>query len=222
MKSSSLITLCLLISLPAFSQTHVVRGKITAFNEYPVQNVEVVAKKSKSAVRTDSEGQFELVCNKRDAIQVKHKAFVPYSKKVNPGDEFVSANLVFQDSKKNRELVTSMGNLDPDQLSYALEHLSHENNNFCNFSSIFTLLSTNYPEVQIAGGKEVFFRGVKTMNKDMKNEAVYEVDGMIVEDISFVVPCEVATIDIMKSGGTAIYGTQAVNGVLIIKTKGFK
>jgi hypothetical protein len=222
MKTSSLIVLCLLICLPAFSQTHVVRGKITAFNQYPVQNVEVEAKKSKTSVRTDSLGQFELVCNKKDAIQVKHQAFVPFSKKVNPGDESISANLVFKDSKKNRELVTSMGNMDPDQLSYALEHLSHENNNFCNFSNIFNLLKTNYPEIQVAGGKQVFLRGVKTMSSSMSNEAVYEVDGMIVTDISFVVPCEVATIDIMKSGGTAVYGTQAINGVLIIKTKGYK
>ena len=49
--------------LPAFSQTRVVKGKITAFNQYPVQNLEVASKKGKSAVITDSLGQFELVCS---------------------------------------------------------------------------------------------------------------------------------------------------------------
>jgi len=58
---------------------------------------------------------------------------------------------------------------------------------------------------------------VKSIN--LETEAVYEVDGMIVKDISFVHPCEIGTIEIMKGGGTALYGTQAVNGVVIIKTK---
>ena len=43
---------------------------------------------------------------------------------------------------------------------------------------------------------------------------------MIVSDISFVNPWDIASIEIMKSGGTGRYGAQAVNGVIIIKTKG--
>jgi len=226
MRTYAFIILSLLLSLPAFSQTRVVRGKLTAFNQYPVQNVEVTSKKTKSAVRTDTQGQFELVCDEKDMIVIKNKVFLPYSTKVTPKDDYIQTNLVFKDSKKNRELVTSLGYMNPDHLSYALEHLSHENNNFCNFRDIFTLLKTNYPEIETtsgAGGSMgVYFRGQKSINPSMKNEAVYEVDGMIVSDISFVVPCQVASIDILKSGGTAVYGTQAVNGVIIIKTKGVR
>ena len=171
---------------------------------------------------TDSLGQFELVCNEKDVIMIKTKGFDPLSKRVAPEDDFVTANLIFKDSKKNREIITGAGNIKPDQLSYALAHLSAENNNFCNYVDIFSLLRANFPELQeIGGGKTgVYVRGQKSMSADIISEAVYEVDGMIVPDISFLVPCEVASINILKSGGTAIYGTQAVNGVLIIKTKG--
>lgn len=223
MRTPVLITLCLIMALPAFSQTRVLKGKITTFNRYPVQNVKVVSKKTKSAVRTDSLGQFELVCSEKDVIMIKTKGFDPLLKRVTSKDDFVSANLIFKDSKNNREMVTGSGYIKPDQLSYALVHLSSENNDFCNYPDIFSLISVKFPEVQVkagAGGtaKGVYVRGKKSLT--LETEAVYEVDGMKVTDISFVIPCEIATIDIMKSGGTAVYGTQAVNGVVIIKTRG--
>jgi TonB-dependent SusC/RagA subfamily outer membrane receptor len=177
------------MALPAYSQTRVLKGKITTFNRYPVQNVKVASKKTKSAVMTDSLGQFELVCSEKDVIMIKTKVFNPFNKRVTPGDDYVSANLVFNDS------------------------------------NVFSLIGTNVPEVQVisgAGGaaKGVYIREQKSMNSEMNNEAVYEVDGMIVTDLTVVNPCDIASIDILKSGGTAVYGTQAVNGVVVIKTKG--
>jgi hypothetical protein len=212
----------MLMILPAFSQTHVVRGKITTFNQYPVQHVEVSSKKAKSKVVTDSLGQFELVCHEKDVILVKTEVFAPLSIRVSSGDAYVTANLVFKDSKKNREVAADLGYIKPDQLSYALAHLANENNDFCNYPDIFSLISAKFPEVQVKNGpggtKGVYVRGQKSMT--LETEAVYEVDGMKVSDISFINPCQTGTIDILKSGGTAVYGTQAVNGVVIIKTKG--
>jgi len=224
MRTPAFITLCLFIVLPAFSQTRVVKGKITAFNHYPVQNIEVTSKKAKTAVMSDSLGRFELVCKEKDVIVIDSKVFDSFSERVSGEDGFLSVNLIYKDSKKNRELAASMGYLKPDQLTYALAHLSYENNNFCNFPDVFSLLRAKFPEVQIingAGGtgKGVSIRGQKSMT--LSNEAVYEVDKMIVTDISFVNPCDIASIDIMKSGQTAVYGTQAVNGVLKIQTKGY-
>ena len=224
MKATVLISLCLLMVLSAFSQTHVVKGKITAFNQYPVYNVEVVSKKAKTAVATDSLGQFELLCKEKDVIMIDSKVFDSFNERVTAEDDFVSINLIYRDSKKNREIATSMGYLKPDQLTYALSHLSYENNNFCNYSDVFSLLRANFPEVEIIGGaggagKGVSVRGQKSIT--LSSEAIYEVDKMIVTDISFVNPCDIATIDILKSGQTAVYGTQAINGVLKIQTKGY-
>jgi len=224
MRTTALITLCLLLVLPVFSQTRVVNGKITAFNHYPVQNVKVASKKNKSAVVTDSLGRFQLVCDEKDMIMIKTKVFESFNERVTADDDSVSINLIYRDSKKNREMAASMGYLNPDQLTYALSHLTYENNNFCNYPDIYSLLRVNFPEVEIingagGAGKGVSIRGQKSIN--LSSEAVYEVDKMIVTDISFINPCDIATIDIMKSGQTAVYGTQAINGVLKIQTKAY-
>jgi TonB-dependent SusC/RagA subfamily outer membrane receptor len=224
MRTIALIAICLLFTLPSFTQTRVVKGKLTTFNEYPVQNVEVASKKAGSTVMSDSLGEFEIVCLENDVIQIKAKVFQAINQKVDEDDDFIEANLIFRDSPKNREIATGLGYISHEQLTFALAHLADQNNDFCNYSDVFTLLKGKFPGVTIKtnsmGTEGVFVRGDKSIYGD--NEAVYVVDGMQVRDISFVNPCEMATIDILKDGGAAIYGSQAANGVVVIETKGHR
>ena len=224
MRTIAIVTACLLFSITSIAQTRVVKGKLTTFNEYPVQNVEVASKKAKSTVLTDSLGQFEIVCNEKDVILIKAKVFQSLSKKVNSDDDYISANLIFRDTPKNREIATGMGYVSHEQLTFALAHMADENNDFCNYSDVFTLLKGKFPGVTIKtnsmGTDGVLVRGDKSMLGD--NEAIYVVDGVRVGDISFVNPCEMATIDVLKDGGAALYGSQAANGVVVIETKGHR
>ena len=79
MRITVLLAACLLVSVPSFAQTRVVKGKLTTFNQYPVQNVEVASKKAQSTVMTDSLGQFELVCNEKDVIMIGQPDFPGHS-----------------------------------------------------------------------------------------------------------------------------------------------
>ena len=223
MKKIALIAACIFISFASMAQTRVVKGQITTFNKYPVQNVEIASKKAKSTVMTDSLGQFEIVCNEKDVIMIKAKVFQALNKKVNKDDDFVQANLIFRDTPKNREIATGLGYITHEQLTFALAHLADENNDFCNYSSVFELIKGKFPGVTIRGtdsGEGVFVRGDKSLYGD--NQAIYVVDGIRVNDISFINPCEMATIDILKDGGAALYGAQAANGVVVIETKGHR
>ncbi len=200
MKSIALIAACLLFSFSSIAQTRVVKGKITTFNKYPVQNVEVASKKAKATVMTDSLGQFEIVANEKDVIQIKAKVFQALNKKVSSDDEFVSANLIFRDTPQNREIATGLGYITHEQLTFALAHMADQNNDFCNYSDVFTLVRGKFPGVQVKsnslGTDGIFIRGDKSIYGD--NEAIYVVDGIRVGDISFVNPCNMATIDILK------------------------
>lgn len=223
MRTSALLIFCLLVSVPSFAQTRVLRGKLTTFNRYPVQNVEVMSKKAKSTVMTDSLGQFELVCNEKDIIMIKAKVFQALSKRVDAEDTYISANLIFRDTPKNREVATGMRYITPEQLTFALAHLADENNDFCNYTNVFDIVRGKFPGVQVKStsmGQGIFVRGDKSMTGD--NQAIYVVDGVRVNDISFINPCEMVSIDILKDGGAALYGAQAANGVVVIETKGQK
>jgi TonB-dependent SusC/RagA subfamily outer membrane receptor len=221
MRTPLLLAACLLVSIPSFSQTRVVRGKLTTFNRYPVQNVEVMSKKAKSTVMTDSLGEFELVCNEKDIIMIKAKVFQALNKRVNAEDQYISANLIFRDTPKNREIATGMRYITPEQLTFALAHLAEENNDFCNYTDVFDVVRGKFPGVQVkstSSGQGIFVRGDKSMTGE--NQAIYVVNGVRVNDISFINPCEMVSMDILKDGGAALYGSQAANGVVVIETKG--
>lgn len=224
MRTTVLLAACLLVSIPSFAQTRVVKGKLTTFNQYPVQNVEVASKKAQSTVMTDSLGQFELVCNEKDVIMIKAKVFQALNKKVDAEDDFISANLIFRDTPKNREIATGLGYITHEQLTFALAHLADENNDFCNYSNVFDLIKGKFPGVTVKnnsmGSEGIFVRGDKSIYGD--NEAIYVIDGVRVSDISYINPCEMSTIDILKDGGAALYGAQAANGVVVIETKGHR
>ena len=155
---------------------------------------------------------------------IKAKVFQSINKKVKADDDFVSANLIFRDTQENREIATGLGYISHEQLTFALAHLADENNDFCNYSDVFSLVKGKFPGVQVKnnsmGTEGVFVRGDKSIYGD--NEAIYVVDGVQVGDVSFINPCEMATIDILKDGGAALYGSRAANGVVVIETKGHR
>ena len=70
-----------------------------------------------------------------------------------------------------------------------------------------------------APGADAIFRirGVGTLNNA---DPLFVVDGMILNDISFLNPQDVASVSVLKdASATAIYGARGANGVIIITTK---
>ena len=157
-------------------------------------------------------------------ILIKAKVFESLNKKVKADDEFIQANLIFKDTPQNREIATGLGYITHEQLTFALAHLADENNDFCNYPDVFALVKGKFPGVQVkgssSGGQGIYVRGDKSIYGD--NEAIYVVDGIRVSDIQFINPCDMATIDVLKDGGAALYGSQAANGVVVIETKGHR
>lgn len=209
-----------LLATGLFAQSNVVFGKLTAFNQYPLQNIEVKAKKAKTAVKSDSLGRFSIVCMENDVIQVRPKTFKSVTRKVGPDTDSLEINLVFIDTKSNRQLATGYGYIDQQDLTYAMSHLEQENNEYCNFSNIFDLIKGRFPGVTVtrtAIGGAVYIRGATSIN--LSSEALYVVDGGVTSNIEWIHPCDVRSIDVLKDGMAAIYGARGANGVVIIETK---
>ncbi len=219
MRSITIVVICLLFAVSSFAQTRVVKGKLTTFNKFPVQNVEVRSKKAKSNVMTDSLGQFELVCNEKDVIRIKAKVFQALSKKVNPDDAYISANLIFRDTPKNRDIATGLGYIAPEQLAFALAHRADEYNEYCNFLNMYELLKVKFPGLVVCGTTgdfKVYLRG--TINAH--DEVLFVVDGSPSASVSGLHPCSIKSIDLKIDGMSSIYGTRGDQGLVLIETSG--
>ena len=220
MKVISIASVILFITVTSFSQTRVIHGELTAFNKYPVANIEVIAKKSKSTTVSDSLGYFSIVCKEKDQIKIKPETFKSVSRNIDKRSDTLRINLVFMDSKKNRELAVRNGYLEKADLTYAADNMQQENNEYCNFPNIYELLKGRFPGVTVdgtSGSYRVFVRGTQSINGS--NEVLFVLDGSTGANVSGLNPCNIKSIQVIKDGMAAMYGTRGSNGVIIIETK---
>jgi TonB-dependent SusC/RagA subfamily outer membrane receptor len=168
---------------------------------------------------SDSLGQFSIVCLKKDVIQIKPKVFEPANVKVNDETDSVNINLVFIDTKNNRELAVNSGYMTETNLNYAVANLEEENNDYCKYTDIYALLRaeagsgimvSNSGSITVRGGNNSFSGAT---------EALIVVDGQPTSSIDWIRPCTVRSINILKGSDAAIYGTRGGNGVVVITTK---
>ena len=104
MKQIFILSLICLMTMTTIAQNRVVLGHLTAYNEFPVMNVEISSKKAKASTVSDSHGNSSLVCLEKDVVMIKPRGFRPVNKKVQGETDTLKINLVFIDSKKNRQL----------------------------------------------------------------------------------------------------------------------
>jgi len=220
MRSLFLVACCLLFTSVSIAQTRVVHGVLTAFNKYPVANIEVEAKKSKSTTISDSLGNFSIVCEEKDQIKIKAETFKTVSRKIDKHTDSLLINLVFMDSKKNMDIAIGYGYMKKEDLTFAAEHMQQENNEYCNFANVYELLKGRFPGVTVdgtSGSYRVFIRGAQSINSS--SEVLFVLDGSSGANIDGLNPCNIKSINVIKDGMAAMYGTRGSNGVIVIETK---
>jgi len=218
MKQIMIVSVLCLMTVAAVSQNRVIHGQLTAYNEFPVMNVEVSSKKAKATTVTDTLGNFSLVCNEKDVVMIKPKVFRPVNKKVNADTDSLKINLVFIDTKKNRELAVDNGYVHETDLNYAVANLEAENNDYCKYTDIFKLIEAEFGGVTVENG-QVLIRGGKTSFSAGSSYALIIVDGQPSQSIEWIRPCFVRSVRILKGTEAAIYGSRGGNGVVVITTK---
>jgi len=217
MKSTALVAIMIIFASTVYAQTRVVSGTLTVFDTYPVKNVEVSSKKAKATTMTDSLGQFSIVCLENDVIKVKPKAFNPVREKVYADTESVTINLQFIDSDESREMAVGYCLISEEDLTYGISHLENENNEFCSYSNIYDLIRGQLSGVTVSNS-EIYVRGGMNSFTPGATMALYVVDGLAVRGLECIQPCQVKSINVLKDGNAAIYGTRGGNGVILIET----
>jgi TonB-dependent SusC/RagA subfamily outer membrane receptor len=219
MKTYLTFIMALIITSAAYAQNRVVYGNLTAYNTFPVMNVEVSSKKAKATTMSDSLGNFSIVCLEKDVIMIKPKVFEPVNKKVNKDDtDTLHINLVFIDTKKNREIAVNSGYMLETNLNYAVAHLEEENNDYCKYTDIYNLLRAEGSGIAVSNSGQITIRGGNTSFSGM-DQALIVVDGQPTTEIDWIQPCNVRSINVLKGSDAGIYGSRAGNGVVVITTK---
>lgn len=213
-----ILTTILFVALNISAQDRIVHGRVFTFDSIPLVGAEVTVKSTKQVVRTDSVGNFSVGCSNEDQLKVSAKGFTTAKFKVDEKIKVAVINMKLKPGEKNREIAIGYGYvLDADKLN-AVASLNNKDLDFSQYSNMYELIQGRFAGVQISNG-DVIIRGVNSINSG--SGALIVLDGTPVDNsiLRTLPPTQVKSINVIKDGSAAIYGSRGANGVVVIESK---
>ncbi|HSO89093.1 MAG TPA: TonB-dependent receptor plug domain-containing protein [Draconibacterium sp.] len=217
-KISGVFFILFLTSLISFAQERVVQGRVFTFDSIPLVNANVEVKSTKQVVKTDTLGNFSVLCNSGDVLKVSAKGFNTEKFELESKIKFAIINLKLKPGAKNREYAIGYGHVTDRNKLNAVANLNNSDVDFSQYSNMYDLIRGRFAGVQVVNG-EIIIRGVNSINSS--SAALIVLDGVTVNSsvLNTIPPVQVKNISIIKDGSAAIYGSRGSNGVVLIDTK---
>ncbi len=221
-----ILGLFFVVTTGLFAQVLTVTGKVTdASTNEPFPGATVVVSGTTNGTITDFDGNYTLsnvptdatltfsfIGMKTQEILVSGKTAIDVRLEAETiGLEEVVA--VGYGTVKKSDLTGSVGSLDTEMLTEKGTTSPIEA-----MQGSVAGVQISSPAGRVGGGFDMIIRGNNSMNSDAT--PLFIVDGVQTDDIDFLNPQDIARIDVLKdASSTAIYGSRATNGVVIVTTK---
>ena len=213
-----------LVCFAAYAQ-QTVTGTVTDATGEPVIGA-TISIGGKAVGVTDFDGNFSIPDVKpSDVLEISYIG--SKTQKITVGNK-TSFNIKLEDDSENLEelVVVGYGTMKKQDLTGSVSSVSTEQLNAKGAASVMGNLQGNNPGVNITqtSGRSgdnfnIEIRGKSSINSD--TTPLYVVDGVICSDINFLNSQDIERIDILKdASSTAIYGSRATAGVVMVTTKG--
>lgn len=224
----------LLLGLSVQAQDRIVTGKVTdAKDGTPLQSATVKVKGRTAATQAAADGTFKLtVPAGATTLVISSVAYA--DKEVKIGTGFISVSLVQTDKSLGDVVVVAYGTRKKSDLTAAVTSIAAKDFQKGNIASSEQLLQGKVAGLQITsgggaagGGSRIRIRGGASLNAS--NDPLIVIDGVPVEGngisgsanlLNTINPNDIESVSVLKdASATALYGSRASNGVLIITTK---
>jgi len=225
----------LFLSIGAFAQQITVKGVVKDTTGEPVTGANVVVKGTLNGVITDFDGNFQLSANQGDIIQI---SFIGYQTQELPAAS--QMNVILQEDAGLLEevVVIGYGVAKKNDLTGSVSTVKADQINKGMISSPSDLLRGKSAGVVVTSGSgqpgaasTIRIRGGASLSAT--NNPLIVIDGLPVSNdaisgmsdpLSSINPSDIESFTVLKdASATAIYGSRASNGVIVITTKkGYK
>ena len=226
-KVLSLFAVLLMFTLNAFSQTKNVSGKIVDQQGQPVPFASVRVKGTKVGVAADADGNFIIKAKQGDMLLITGSGITPVQFTVSDPGSFVSIKVVEKQSTLNEVVVTALGIAKQSKsLGYSTEKVTAKDITTAQPVSLANGLTGKVSGLEVNTVNNGLFAPTRITlrgNRSLigNNQPLVVVDGAIFyNDISTINPEDIESVNVLKgSSSSAIYGSDASNGVMVITTK---
>jgi len=215
----------MLLLFCAAVQAQTISGNVKDAAGEPIIGATVMEQGTQNGTVTDFDGNFTLKLQKGGNLNI---SYVGMKSQVIKTAGKSSVNVVLEDDNTtlNDLVVVGYGTMKKSDLTGSVSSVNTEQLNSKGQASVLGNLQGATPGVNISleGGRTggtptIEIRGKSSINSDVT--PLYVVDGVMCDDIDWLNPQDIEKIDILKdASSTAIYGSRATAGVVMVTTKG--
>lgn len=211
------------VDLPHVAPLSIITGIVKDENGNPLTGVSVIIKGTTKGTSTNADGSFTIEANKGDVMEFSMVGYKNKSITVGSNTNF-SVVMEIQAAVGNEVVVVGYGTQKKVSLTSAVSTVNGEDLQRRPVSNVEQALQGQVPGLTVLdqGGSPgrsnvvVRVRGVTTIGS---NDPLVIVDG-IEQPLADINPNDIETMSLLKdASSTAIYGSRAANGVLLITTK---
>ena len=221
MKRVLLSSALLLVSTLTFAQSKV-SGTVKDANGDPLIGVSVMEVGTNNGAVTDINGNYTLNVKPGAKLKLSYIGFTPQTVKAGSNSQIV---LQEDNTALNEVVVVGYGTMRRKDVTSSITTVKAEDLNQGVFTDPGQMLQGKVPGLVVSstadpnGSPTITLRGASTLRTGAMSP-YYVVDGIPGVDISIVSPEDIESIDVLRDAtATAIYGSKAANGVIIITTK---
>ena len=228
-----LIIICLFTTMSLQAQQKTVKGQIIDASQLSIPGVTITVQNKKTATISNAKGEFAIAVNQGDVLIFTSIGFAKVEKKVGNSDVL---NLVMSEVTTGLDevVVVGYGTSRKKDLTGAVTTINSKDFQTGVISTPEQLIAGKVPGVSIisnsgqpGAGSTIRIRGGSSLSAS--NNPLIVIDGVPLDNdavsgasnpLSFINPNDIESFTVLKdASASAIYGTRASNGVIIITTK---
>ena len=218
-----ILALLLMNSTMMFAQ-NAVTGQVKDQTGEPLIGVSILEQGTNNGTVTDIDGNFRLNVAQGKTLNISYIGYKTQAVRVSGN----SLNVVLEEENTNLNevVVVGYGTMRRKDVTSSITTVKAEDLNRGVFTDPGQMLQGKVPGLVVSstadpnGAPTITLRGASTLRTGAAMSPFYVVDGIPGVDISMVAPDDIESIDVLRDAtATAIYGSKAANGVIIITTK---
>ena len=217
----TVLSMALLVCSTAAMAQNQVTGVIRDAQGEPLVGVSVMEAGTQNGVVTDIDGRYTINVKRGAKLNVSYVGFEPQT--ITAGQ---SVTLQEDNQLLNEVVVVGYGTMKRKDVTSSITTVQAKDLNRGVFADPASMLQGKVAGLVVTssgdpnGTPSITLRGASSLREGAAMEPYYVIDGIPGVDISMVAPDDIESIDVLRdASATAIYGSKAANGVIIITTK---